>query len=581
MSPPSPITPIAGGLPDGADEGAAADGGRRSPEPGSTEPGSTEPGSPEPGSPEPFLAFEARRARLRDLLEAHPGCPIAAYDRAIAFVDPGPVLDRLAVPADGHPAVGGRSILEHIVAADALELGAAFSTALERGASTLDVELRVGGRARLTYVDFHPELGAAVLVVVLSEGVALPATPLASTTEHSSRLGVMHRTRAAVISRVDGRLVSLLGWSSGELVGHGSLEFVHPDDHEQGVTNWLDTLSNPCTTARWRCRYRRRDGSWLWVEASSVYDETTDEVRTELLDVHQEVEVQQRLAAREELLSALAETLPVGVACVDPDGTIAYANDRLGLLLGTDVRGVADLTRTTVGDKSLARAIEALLRAGRPGRLVARSTADRTTRHLEWTLRARHGADGARAGGVICVADVTEAVELRARLERQASTDALTRCLNRAATLEAVADALGRVPAGRGVAVMFVDLNHFKEINDNHGHAAGDAVLAAVAGRLRGALRPGDVVGRVGGDEFVVVSPDLEDREAARRAAERISHRLGNDVALTGGTTVTVSASIGVAWAAGGSPDELVAAADHAMYRAKRAASLEPVVADL
>lgn len=157
-------------------------------------------------------------------------------------------------------------------------------------------------------------------------------------------------------------------------------------------------------------------------------------------------------------------------------------------------------------------------------------------------------------------------------LRRRAHHDDLTGLANRAAFWDLLAERLDA--AGRGetrFAVLFLDLDDFKTVNDTLGHAAGDQLLVDVARRLTGELRPGDVAARVGGDEFVVLLDDVPTGEAALAVAHRISAALRVPHTL-GGHPYTATGSIGVALGPGGfeSSDAILAAADAAMYEAKR-----------
>lgn len=158
-------------------------------------------------------------------------------------------------------------------------------------------------------------------------------------------------------------------------------------------------------------------------------------------------------------------------------------------------------------------------------------------------------------------------------LAHQAGHDELTGLPNRRTMVGKVKAALERragAPAA-GVAVLFCDLDGFKPINDTLGHEAGDQVLRTVGQRLSGCVRGGDVVGRFGGDEFLVLCPDAGEQEA-RQIVDRIEQTL-NEPILIAGAAYSVGASVGVAVAGGASPmgvDELIAAADAAMYDHKR-----------
>jgi diguanylate cyclase (GGDEF)-like protein len=180
----------------------------------------------------------------------------------------------------------------------------------------------------------------------------------------------------------------------------------------------------------------------------------------------------------------------------------------------------------------------------------------------------------------VCIADVTEAGDLRSALEHRATTDALTGCLNRAGTIAALEHALATIGPDEGVGLLFIDLNGFKDINDARGHAVGDAVLTVVAQRLRDALRQQDLLGRLGGDEFVVIAPRLRSAGIALTLANRMSNRLHGDTSI-GEVNIGIAASIGVAWTSTSSAGELLAHADAAMYTAKQTHSNRPILAPI
>jgi diguanylate cyclase (GGDEF)-like protein/PAS domain S-box-containing protein len=163
--------------------------------------------------------------------------------------------------------------------------------------------------------------------------------------------------------------------------------------------------------------------------------------------------------------------------------------------------------------------------------------------------------------------DVTERKALEERLAYQAAHDALTGLYNRAELLESAQAVLDQ--PGRGmVALLFFDLDEFKRVNDDLGHAAGDEVLRVVARRLGRTVRPGDIVGRLGGDEFVVVVAQST-RVSARTQASRLRRRIAEPIEMDG-RRVSLRASVGIAVAAPGELiDGLLKRADQAMYRAK------------
>jgi diguanylate cyclase (GGDEF)-like protein len=138
--------------------------------------------------------------------------------------------------------------------------------------------------------------------------------------------------------------------------------------------------------------------------------------------------------------------------------------------------------------------------------------------------------------------------------------------------MAALDDALGAADRHAGTAVVFLDLNSFKPVNDRYGHAAGDLLLSQVAASLRGAVPPGAIVGRIGGDEFVAVCRDVAGPEHADRIGAGLLAALSTSRVRVGGDTLVPHASLGVAWSPYGEkdPDELMARADAAMYAVKR-----------
>ncbi|HEX4934987.1 MAG TPA: EAL domain-containing protein [Gemmatimonadaceae bacterium] len=201
----------------------------------------------------------------------------------------------------------------------------------------------------------------------------------------------------------------------------------------------------------------------------------------------------------------------------------------------------------------------------------------------EWRVRGAGGqwlwtentatdlAREASVGGlVVHVRDISERRTLESRLTHQAFHDSLTRLANRSLFLNRVGHAIARAPRlSRPSAVLFLDLDDFKKVNDSLGHGVGDELLIAGAGRLSTCVRPGDTLARLGGDEFAVLLEDLDDMAHAVQIAERISTALRTPFRMQG-RDVFIGVSIGIAAvSAEDSPDEVLRNADLAMYFAK------------
>jgi two-component system cell cycle response regulator len=248
---------------------------------------------------------------------------------------------------------------------------------------------------------------------------------------------------------------------------------------------------------------------------------------------------------------------PTDVAIVDLD---LCRHDGDGLLRA--IKGDADAFRTAVvllerADLDLDAAVAALRRGVQDfivepvseGELVARVTAAGRTKVLQ-----------------------EELVEQTRRLETLIFEDPLTGLANRRYILTQLGSFVsGARRHGRALSVAIVDVDRFKEVNDRHGHAAGDAVLVAATGALRSHLRAEDHLGRLGGEEFLGVLPDT-DAEAAAAVAERMRAEVAGTVVEHDGVRLQVTVSIGMAtWEAGEPPDLLLRRADDALYAAKAA----------
>ncbi len=420
------------------------------------------------------------------------------------------------------------------------------------------------------------------------------SSPAAASVAMSGR---QRKDALGVILDSDDGVTTMLGWTPDDLVGKRILDFLHPDDRDLVVDRWIVMLHDGVEHRRTRVRHRHRDGHHVVVDiVNRNHLETGGYVDSELLladeGAPEEVdgppmttglgsaEIISSLArAHDRLLLRIIDNLPTGVVQVGFNGRVLLMNSQAKTLLG-----VSDAT-TTAGlfahvdeaerDDVLEAVADTLHHARhREFAVTLRRPGDETPRELTLDMRALHDETRLLSGAVLCLDDVTEANRLRAELEWRASMDDLTRCHNRNAILEVLQRAL---LAGSDVAVVYIDVDRFKTINDRYGHAAGDRLLVGVADRLAEAVRASDRIGRIGGDEFLVVCPDTIDPGDALAMADRLAAMLCTDHDL-GPVRLPILVSIGVAHAAtaGTGADALIAAADSAMYEAKRRRSGVP-----
>jgi diguanylate cyclase (GGDEF)-like protein len=181
--------------------------------------------------------------------------------------------------------------------------------------------------------------------------------------------------------------------------------------------------------------------------------------------------------------------------------------------------------------------------------------------------------DGVPLGAVSVMADVTAQRELEQQLRQAALHDPLTGLPNRSLLVDRLEHLLAAAPRDQShVGVLYCDLDGFKTVNDRFGHATGDTVLRLAAGRMAEALRPGDTVGRIGGDEFVVLCPGVRDEPTLARIAARIEAALVDPLVCLNGHRHDLGVSIGVALSGQGStPETMLTRADQAMYAVKSA----------
>ena len=294
----------------------------------------------------------------------------------------------------------------------------------------------------------------------------------------------------------------------------------------------------------------------------------------DLVRVHDELAEETLRTRFEARLGALVRNSSDAVAIVDAEGTLVYTSPAALSLVGlTDEASREDTCWDYVhpDDQAAVRRFLAGLAPGASGGIEFRVPhASGEWRHVE-TLATNLLGDGAVDGIVLNTRDVTERKALERRLVHQATHDTLTGLPNRMLLRDRLEQALARrLRTQAPLAVIFIDLDDFKNVNDTLGHAAGDTVLKEVARRLDACLRGSDTATRLGGDEFAVLVDDLADESQAVAIAERILAEVAKPLCVAE-RTIRPEGSLGIAFAADGrdTADALLRDADAAMYLAK------------
>lgn len=381
----------------------------------------------------------------------------------------------------------------------------------------------------------------------------------------------------------------MLGYSEEEFATLPFAAYTAPEDVAENDRLFRETLAGLRDRFAMEKRFIRKDGSLLWVDLTVSLLRDVAGRPEYVIGMTQDITDRKRLA--DELRSAelhyrlIVEHVPavVYIAEPGPQGRFEYLSPRLEWMLGyTPQEWLDDPSLWSQAmhpdDRETVRRHEDLVPTAAEGDMFPSTTY--RLRHRDgydvWVRDdavLRHNSDGRpRLHGVLV--DVTQEKSLEERLAHMVDHDALTGLVNRAhfhrlvdAALAARARADEAAAQAGGVAVMYVDLDDFKAVNDGFGHAVGDRVLVAVADRLRALAPEGSAVARLGGDEFALLVAGPRDVAAA---AAGVAAALGEVTVDVAGETARVRASVGVAVANRWHTTELLLHdADQAMYQAK------------
>jgi diguanylate cyclase (GGDEF)-like protein/PAS domain S-box-containing protein len=478
----------------------------------------------------------------------------------------------------------GRSVLDVVTAGDHAEV-------LERRRRVEERSL-IAGRREFRVV--RPDGGILHVesrsIPVTFEGEPSSLTTVQDVTEARETRRALRRSEArfravaesasyAIITvDVDNRIVyanpateQVFGYGADELRGEPLTRLM--PERLRGSLNWAGTVSAAA----------HRSGAEIQVEVSfSEYEIDDERFFTGIIrDVTEREHSRRRLEETEQRYRQLFEDSLDAVYVTDADGAIiemnpaglelfGYAPEEVGTIKAHDF--YADPADRLRFQRAIARRGNV---AGYEERL-RRKNGELFDALI--TATADRGTDGKVRGYKGIIRDITERKEFEDQLERRALHDPLTELPNRALFWDRLENAIGRAARhGEALAVLFMDIDRFKVINDGFGHIAGDRLLAAVASRLQAAVRYPDTVARFGGDEFIVLIESLTDPEGLRRVADRIVEVFKVPFSLSG-QQVHVSTSIGMTMSWAGEVgdetgrewgEELVRRADRAMYRAK------------
>ena len=387
--------------------------------------------------------------------------------------------------------------------------------------------------------------------------------------------------RNGTVMASSGALTRLLGHDQ-EVVEGSPLELLVVEEDRHGLRDALrrtgrDGATGAADRTTVEVRLVRADGDQVPYALSIVnllQDPTVEGLVLSGHDISDRVRAEAALLESNSVLTATLEATADGILVADIEGNIASCNGRFVEIWAIPPE-IVDDARASFGH-ILGQLRDPEEFVERVAELLA--TPEAESRDLIQLLDGRiierdsrpQRVDDRVVGRVWSFRDVSEEQRLRDELTRQAFHDSLTGLANQALFRDRVEHAVERLArVDDRVAVLFVDLDDFKYVNDSLGHVAGDELLVAVADQLRAAVRIEDTVARLGGDEFAILIEDLRSDAQARTLAERVLELIASPVVI-GVSEISCTASVGIAFGdAGSAVDELLRNADLAMYTAK------------
>jgi diguanylate cyclase (GGDEF)-like protein/PAS domain S-box-containing protein len=382
------------------------------------------------------------------------------------------------------------------------------------------------------------------------------------------------------ILRVNKALCDLTGRAEAELLAQHERELFHLDDRNVQSELFASLLASGDNSAEASARWTRADGRELWVRVSmlAVHEggDSPGYAVCQVQDMTGRRRAETALQVREARFRQAFDRGLTGVMFLRLDGLLRQSNEAVYRFLHTSEkslvgRSVDSLVRED--DRADIRTAVEELVSGKLDSYQAEHRFERPDGSYVWGLvrgSLVQDEDGRPDYLVFQMEDVTARKEAEVRLAHQALHDHLTGLPNRVLLRDHLQLAGFRARRnGTHLAVLFVDVDDFKEVNDTLGHVVGDKVLMEIAARLTGCLRETDTAARLGGDEFVLLCEDLRDPPGVGAVVTRVLDALAPPITVAG-RQIRVTASVGVTTDAGvATPEELIGEADTAMYRAK------------
>ncbi len=423
--------------------------------------------------------------------------------------------------------------------------------------------------------------GKIIMVSVISKNITewKLAEHLYSTLAEKSPIGIfiVQKGRFCWSNQ---RFLDNTGYTSRDILGANSLFMVHPDDRKHVKTCSQAMMMRGAAVPPYEYRVVTKKGDILWYmgTVTSIEYKYLPAILGCQMDISLQKHVEDALKQSEERSRTIIDSITDAYYEVDLKGNLLLFNDAFLKLFGYRHEEMQGIPYNRYVDKKRAdaafRAFSQVFRTGRPLNKMEWEIINKNgeARQVELSVSLARDSEGSPTGFRGIMSDITSRRRAEESIRRQAFHDSLTNLANRILFNDRLAMAIKRAKrAQKKVAVMVLDLDHFKEINDRWGHAAGDVLLKEAADRLADQVRDTDTVGRQGGDEFSIAISSLNSAEEARQIARKIVANFSKPFRLNN-VQVLVTASLGIALYPdhGSNFDTLIKKADQAMYEAKK-----------
>lgn len=396
----------------------------------------------------------------------------------------------------------------------------------------------------------------------------------------------------SIVREWNAQSARLFGWSKEEAIGTSLDELIIPtrfhEAHHSGIDHFLKTGEGPVLNRHIELPAVCRDGREIPLELTITMQRNGDNIEFPcfMRDISERKRAEAAMVQQQATLRALTDAIPALVSFIDTDERYQFCNRQYQAIFGIEPETMLGRTLHDFYGDELYRHSKPYIDTALAGQSALYERTIQTSlgmRHQECRHIPQTDDNGRPNGFYLTAWDITERKTQELEWQSRASIDHLTGLLNRAAFEEMLALALQRHQRGeQALALLYLDVDRFKHINDTYGHAAGDALLKTFAECLKVAVRATDFVARLGGDEFCIVLDNVKAPANAIAVAEKILE-LARVPLQFEGHALTISTSIGIAFvqfshgqSADGqssalSGEEYIARADTALYQAKQA----------